>query len=548
MRNHVFVAVLIMLFTLSNNSKAEHLIGGELTYEYIGDSTQIDHQFLVRLKVYTTTKFTTFGPDSAIRVCIYSSCFPNDLNQYVYRVSPQGGVPYENSDECVDSTYPGHAKIFVHYYENVITLAGYCLDFYFMTNIPCCTPSIANIANLSGGSPLIQLSAFILYNNNFAINSSPKFLETKVPVNVCHFQDVSLNYNAIDPDGDSLSYHFENVKFGNCSPNPTSHPFAPGYSLSHPFDTDTGSVELNDDGIINFKTSALPGMYFYSVRVKNYRLHPSGNFTAYIGSSVKTLLLNVSGNCSERASKGPYFDASVHAADTFPEDFLNITNAPSLVPNADTIYNPTDSSTAGILLPTIEYECLSTKVDVFFDQNIFCNSISSDGSEFQLLGPDSNYLPIIGIEKHCDSFEYTKHITLELLNPLPMNGDFIITILEGSDSNTFQNKCGFFTLDHSTIVLQSIDCDIISTEVFENKRFDFKVIPNPNNGIFEVIPNMEGKDYKIRVYSLQGVCLIEKETSASIEIDASRFSAGNYILSIENVESGATVSKRILIQ
>ncbi|MCX6209653.1 MAG: hypothetical protein NTZ59_09180, partial [Bacteroidetes bacterium] len=87
-------------------------------------------------------------------------------------------------------------------------------------------------------------------------------------------------------------------------------------------------------------------------------------------------------------------------------------------------------------------DCAAKEVKIYFKQAMYCNSISTDGSEFTITGPSAN--SVIGATINCLDTVGTV-VTLQLANSLT-TGTYQLSLKTGSDGNTIINDCGIATL------------------------------------------------------------------------------------------------------
>lgn len=78
MENYIILASLFVpLFFLANRSTfAAHIVGGALSYEYIGNSKDIPHHYFVKLTRLQTARYNVFTNVRNGGHCTNSSCFP----------------------------------------------------------------------------------------------------------------------------------------------------------------------------------------------------------------------------------------------------------------------------------------------------------------------------------------------------------------------------------------------------------------------------------------------------------------------------------------
>jgi hypothetical protein len=541
------------LFT-GHKSNASHLIGGDISYEYIGDSTNTPHHYLIKVRLIRTTKYTILNLASSYQVCTRSSCFPNQNIQVTY---PQGFPTTGNliSDEylCIDISSPEYAELYEHIYTGTVILPGTCSDFVFSHSMVCCRVNIPEITNYSGfGSGGSTNYLEVTLNNTIGNNSSPQFLPRTSPYGFCHNQDVTINQTTFDPDGDSISYRLERAKNGPlCGPG-QDMVLDSGYTVFQPFPHAPGSpLTISNQGVMNFTSGNVSGNFIYVLIIEDFRYMPAFNDYIKIGSSYREEWISFSDECLENIQRGPRLSDTTYSFENFPADFLNRLTTPHLVPNADTTYNPSNPAQYQLGLFVADYNCLSTEIDLYFDQPILCSSIDAGGSDFRILSPDTINIPVIIAHSNCDSSNYTQHITLELLESLPENGDFLITIRTGYDNNTLINFCGFETPPYYTLVLRSTNCPIVSTQSFSENTFRAKLFPNPNTGQFTIALNQSTTAaLMVTIFDLRGVQVMQMpmHPSGEMPIDGNTLASGQYIVRIENLKTGTGKNLKLVKQ
>lgn len=220
---------LVIIITLLSflQSSASHISGGELFYEYIGPGSSANSS---RYKITTR---------------LFSDCHPIDpsTTQVLEEEEVVIGI-YKNNGSTLQSSVPLKLQLPISEIEvNTNTIP--CLvnapevcfrigiftatvdlpssaDDYILSWVRCCRPG--NIANLSISSGIgatyttkIPGTATLPTGNN----SSPQFL-VKDSALVCQNKNFILDFGAIDPDGDDISYSFCEAYSGGTmfDPNP----------------------------------------------------------------------------------------------------------------------------------------------------------------------------------------------------------------------------------------------------------------------------------------------------------------------------------------
>ncbi|MCC5917210.1 MAG: T9SS type A sorting domain-containing protein [Cryomorphaceae bacterium] len=537
------ICCVFALFVFANPVKSAHLVGGTLSYEYIGDSTSIPYHYRIKLTLMRTTRYTTLNIGNSYQVCVRSSCIPNQTVT-VTQTTPITGNVMTSEFECVESMDSSYTTLFEHVYTGDVTLGGTCSDFIFSHAMVCCRIGVTHISNYTNngqGGSTNYLEA-TLNNSVEGENSSPSISAMRGPFHFCTNRDINVYHTAFDKDGDSIQYHLKTALNGPCSGPGEPMIFDPDYTEKQPFPANSNGVHVSHNGIIQFQSTGVSGNFQYVMILKDFRWISRLNTYVQVGSSYVESLLVIAGNCSNSGMmNGPKLDHDEHPTEFYPIDIISRMNNPNEVPNSDTVLVP--GGGFGFAFATVEYECLSTEIDLYFNQPIHCWSVATNGTEFRLLSPDTVLVPIISVDPHCDGPGFTQHITLELQTSLPQNGDFLGTVRTGFDGNTLVNPCGIETSTYYTFVLQSIDCPIISTKNFETSKIS--IFPNPNGGTFTI--SLTDEPHVVRIYNMVGHCVFEQNISGETTIDNGKLASGNYIILAENQLTGQVERKKLTI-
>ncbi|MBS1774307.1 MAG: gliding motility-associated C-terminal domain-containing protein [Bacteroidetes bacterium] len=300
LHSFLLISFAILSFALTpNTAKASHAAGGEVIYEWLGDST-----YRIFFKFYRDC--TGIPAASNESLCISNTCTSSSLtvsmNQWTGPL-PGGGAngdpvsagcsAYPNKCINPSSTLPGYQEWWYYY---IYTLPFRCNNWKFSVAV-----SARNSTNnIPGGLLYIETT----FDNNFQGNSSPYFSIKPIPY-VCVNQPYSYNNGAIDPNGDSLSTEVINPMdaSGTCGPgtNLTLTTQVPPLSIpNNPFQTNVTFTCNAATGQMNF-TAAQKGASVLTTRVKEYR---NGVLIGWIMRDVQIQVLD----CS---STGPTFNVDI---------------------------------------------------------------------------------------------------------------------------------------------------------------------------------------------------------------------------------------------
>ncbi|MEP7169169.1 MAG: hypothetical protein ABI855_07330, partial [Bacteroidota bacterium] len=243
---------LLVFLLFRQNAVATHLMGGSLTYEYMGPSGG-NTQYHVTLKIYRYCDQISGGtapldPSMMLGVYLQDPALPNadkdwfetdvmpiTLQQFITPPNPNSNCNF-SSTVCVEEGI----------YETDIFLPASTGGYHLMVE-RCCRNG--NIVNLSNPGSIGQ-TYYCFIPADPVINSSPVFADVAVPF-VCTGDTITVVNNAVDPDGDVLQYSFATPYIGYSSsgfpvPDPQidNNPYIwsiptslynAGYSVTQPF-------------------------------------------------------------------------------------------------------------------------------------------------------------------------------------------------------------------------------------------------------------------------------------------------------------------------
>ncbi len=483
------ISICASIILCSNQSNASHFSGGEVFYRYIGDSTGIPFQYEITVIFYRNNGGISILNLSQ-EICIKSSCYPNkrvDLQKLMYtgsdpRGGGNGGWPIEGVDDCADKSDLNYKEISRHIYQNTVILDGVCADWVFSVNASCCRDANDNITFSSSSN--LYLEAVL--NNTFGPNSSPQFVSpaakafcVKGPTQI----PFEWHQTVHEIDGDSILYSFATPQEGRyCGPGVDLMYISP-FTYNNPLPTLNGFNLDQKTGTFTFSPTQV-GSYVIKVTVVEYRFDTSILQWIIVGSTERDLQIPITSSCPLSTVRGPVIDVSASgfsketlSTDTV-RDMLQAYGIPSIINNDSVFDFITGKYTIDI--PVIDYECpdYDTVVTLKFRDEIYCSSISSDGSEFRMIGPDNIPRPIYSIDYICSTEGTTKSIYLNLYRPIDVNGDFLLYVKRGNDGNTLTNECGFELIDNFLMIVRSTGCKKLD--------YDFKNVTVVGDSVIKV--------------------------------------------------------------
>ena len=270
----LYLFFLLLFIGLSSRVSATHIVGGEMNYEYLGNS-----EYLITLRVYRDcgpTNTNNTGFDEFATVTVYSGVIIY-LNLGLPLAEAQVGyLPVELDDPCF--TLPPELCVEEAVYTQVVYLPEIVGGYDIVYQRCCRNPSIINIFDPSntGATFTTHIPGT---NQTNTPNSNPVFEEFP-PVAICVGQALDFNHSATDLDGDSLVYSFCNPFLGGTAFDPQPSPalappyipvtWNPGYSTAYPIASDPVFTINPETGLLSGTPNA-PGQYVVGICVAEYR-------------------------------------------------------------------------------------------------------------------------------------------------------------------------------------------------------------------------------------------------------------------------------------
>lgn len=209
-----YITLSVLLFFAALSVKATHLVGGHMSYQYLGRLGNGNFQYRVTLKIYRDCAASTVPFDDDITITAYNGSgnrpwassftfFKLDERQ----VDPPRGANCPNAPVvCIrEATYSQN-----------IQLPGSNFGYHLVFQ-RCCRNTQNNIIDDEGQT----YYAFIPPTN--IKNSSPFFTGVPAPY-ICRDDTTTYLNAASDPDGDSLTYKLVHPWSGGTSGNPIPVP------------------------------------------------------------------------------------------------------------------------------------------------------------------------------------------------------------------------------------------------------------------------------------------------------------------------------------
>jgi gliding motility-associated-like protein len=269
------------LFVFAGNASATHLVGGSITYRYVGQFNGL-YRFEVSIDMFRdgsqrppplqNTPPTPF--DQTIDIGVYSRPDSIYITHLVLTLISDKQVQPPAATEACKNTLPKTYIYESNYAKGFIDLKP-SDNGYLLAHLRCCRNTMLNLKDNMGQTYL----AIIPPTNT--LNTTPVFNTVPSPY-IGQNDTVSLNYSATEPDGDSLSYSLGDPYSGGDTavPIPVAGPgnklslinvdynngYSPGFPFSH-----SGFVKIDPiTGLLTMK-APLVGRYAIAVDVSEYR-------------------------------------------------------------------------------------------------------------------------------------------------------------------------------------------------------------------------------------------------------------------------------------
>ena len=319
------ILLICLIFCMIFPCKASHIIGGEMTYQYVGPSSSGNSSsYIITLKLFRDQNCVSCAQMPAD---VYIGIFNNDNNsQYpgfnqaydVYKTS-ESSVAVNPFPPCISNAplLDYHVAIYTVTLDLPNNSKGYVATYQ-----TCCRvhplDNVFNNSGTGGGTGSTYSCSIPAVRDN-----SPVF-STNVDA-ICRLKRFTLQFNATDADGDSLVYAFADAYNGgatqssaNINPNPPPYgsvDYINGFTFDAPLGT-KASIDPHT-GIISGIAPDV-GRYVVCVAVTSYK---NG---ILVNSHTKDFIVNVT-DCD---FAGVQLDPKPVSCDGFSVAFANSNTSP----------------------------------------------------------------------------------------------------------------------------------------------------------------------------------------------------------------------------
>lgn len=288
-RKHIFpIVAFFALFLLPAATEARHIIGGDITYTYLGEPSPGMKRWRFTMHIYRDCYGNGANFDVPAVFAIYQGTEQNNSLHSVYNVSNYDYTKLiPDTPQCVTNIPLVCVEEAVYSFE--ATLPVLTNESYFVEYQRCCrNNTITNIINPGdvGATYFIELTPDAMAANN----NSPTFINFP-PIIICNNLPLVFNHSATDSDGDFLVYSFCQALAGGgnitsppdvtscigaiptppCPPPFDNVPYAvPNYNFNNPVGGDP-QVTINPSTGVITGTPEIIGQFVVAVCVQEYR-------------------------------------------------------------------------------------------------------------------------------------------------------------------------------------------------------------------------------------------------------------------------------------
>lgn len=320
MKSKLKYLVILTLFSLFAKAGATHLVGGYMSYEYLGANSS-GSSYRVTLNVYRDCSGSKPVPfDDQITVCAYYFDSKSVYDNFTFSLVSETKVDPPGSTTCPEAT---NTCLRLGKYVRTIVLpnsfAGYILKWE-----RCCRNVQENLQDDVSGNPNQGQTYWCRVPATALKNSSPTFDKDPVPF-FCLNDTVEIDNSAKDKDGDSLVYQFvtpwQGANTGSPNPtmcvdvmeNPSNVDYKSGYSTAKPFGNN-GFAKIDGQAGITTYHSKKAGRFAVAVEVLEYR---KGVLISSIRLDLQLLVISCKPNTKPRLQFTGGQNVYIEAGQTF---------------------------------------------------------------------------------------------------------------------------------------------------------------------------------------------------------------------------------------
>lgn len=211
MRRFVLIGILLAGLSLLGELRAEHLVGGEIWYDYLGNN-----RYRVTLRIYRDCNSTGATLDPQAAVTAFDGATGQQIANFSFLKGTTIGLPASTGSPCLGAP-PNVCTEYADYVQIIVLQPR--ANGYVLSHQRCCRNS--TIANLQNPSQWGSTFTVRIPPNGGNGNSSPRFSSIP-PIVLCNQENLMITSAATDPDGDSLHYELCQLLHGGGQTNGSS--------------------------------------------------------------------------------------------------------------------------------------------------------------------------------------------------------------------------------------------------------------------------------------------------------------------------------------
>lgn len=277
-------------------AKASHLVGGSMSYEYLGQSGS-NYRYRVTLKMYRDcqTSATEFDPSITVAAYENEGNFPQ-VGLFEFFFTGETAVNPPQGTNCGGSLPQVCIKEAI--YSQIISLPASTAGYHIVWQ-RCCRNTQQNLQDNVGQTYFATITPTSI------VNSSPYFNGVPAPY-ICISDTTTYLNGATDPDGDSLSYklvppwgeplggnpQFDPPDFWSL-PN-TQAAYKNGFSSNLPFGANGIATVNVNNGLTTMLAPAM-GLYSIAIEVTEWR---NGVRLSSVRLDVQIIVVNCTPNAT----------------------------------------------------------------------------------------------------------------------------------------------------------------------------------------------------------------------------------------------------------
>jgi gliding motility-associated-like protein len=270
--------LLLGLLLLSiNKAFSKHIKGGYIEYRYIGEGSA-PNTADYRINVYLFVSCTTSGPTGEVFLGVFDAVTNTRVQSQAIVVSDESTISKKSFGRCISD--PPAICYQIYTYTTTINLPNNPNGYILVVQNALRINGIINIYNsLKDGITTFATIPGTIKGVDYHATSSPNFIFDDTAL-ICYKSPFEYKFNAVDPNGDSLSYAFGDglnvvAAGGSTNNSPPANPpyepleYQPGFSGTAPLGN---SVTINPvTGVISGIAPATTGVYVVAVYVSQWK-------------------------------------------------------------------------------------------------------------------------------------------------------------------------------------------------------------------------------------------------------------------------------------